>query len=338
LYYKEYWYEYEYVKAGNQITFSAGSSPSLISFAIWDQPFENLPLTNVIGGDADSFPLASTYYEYYSIFLNPGSTINYDFNATAPVDFFIADGNDLYYWNQGGSPVFYVDAPNTTSESGFFVVPSAQDYYIVWYNEGVSSVTVDYTVNYNALNVPNLSVADFSSLAVYTVPQQTFTVPNDGNWYFFVYFDPMYSPEETTSITFDVTYNTGITAADRWIDLQPILIGILVVVIIIIIIAAIARRSQKKLKTNPPPETAAKPTEKETAKTTPSKCVRCGTELRAGANFCPSCGGAVEGRILGDTGVTTPAEAKTCSYCGSKIEPDYKFCKWCGTKVETQHF
>ena len=54
LYFNEYWYEYEYIKSGNEITYSVQSSPSLISFAIWDQPFENLPTTTKIGSDANA--------------------------------------------------------------------------------------------------------------------------------------------------------------------------------------------------------------------------------------------------------------------------------------------
>jgi hypothetical protein len=30
----------------------------------------------------------------------------------------------------------------------------------------------------------------------------------------------------------------------------------------------------------------------------------------------------------------TPAKAKNCSLCGSKLSGSEKFCKWCGTKVE----
>ncbi|MHA1933192.1 MAG: hypothetical protein ACW96X_11660, partial [Promethearchaeota archaeon] len=36
LYFNEFWYEYEHIEAGNDITFSVDSSPSDITFAIWD--------------------------------------------------------------------------------------------------------------------------------------------------------------------------------------------------------------------------------------------------------------------------------------------------------------
>jgi len=209
LYFNEYWYYYEHIRAGNQINFNVQSSPSVISFAIWDQPFWNFPNTTKYGNEAASFQLTSNYYDFYSIFLRSGSTINYNFNTSDLVDFFIADANDLYLWNQGSSPSFYVDLQDTTSANDSFIVPTAQDYYIVWNNEGASSVTVDYIINYTALNVPDLTVADFHLEAVDFIPEQTFTVPYDGNWYFFIYFEPMNSPEETTSITFDVTYDIG---------------------------------------------------------------------------------------------------------------------------------
>lgn len=209
LYFDEFWYENEYVRAGTQINFSVQSSPSVISFAIWDQPFENLPTTTEYGVNTDAFQLISNSYEYYWIFLRSSSTINYNFNSTGEVNFFICDGYNFYLWNQGLPSSFYVDLQYITSANGSFITPSAQDYYVVWYNEGLSSVFVDYIINYTALNVPDLSVADFHVEAVDFIPQQTFIVPSNGNWYFFIYFDPMNSPEETTNITFDVTYEIG---------------------------------------------------------------------------------------------------------------------------------
>ncbi len=211
LYYNEYWYEYEHIPAGSQINFNVQSSPSLISFAIWDQPFHNLPLTTKYGSQADIFQLISYSYDYFSIFLKPNSTINYKFNATGVVDFFICDGNNFYLWLQGLPSSFYVDIQDTISGNGSFLVPSTQDYYLVWYNEGTSSISVDYIIDYIALNVINLNVTDFYIEATHSIPQQTFIVPSEGDWYFFIYFDPMNSPEESTTISFDVTYGKGIS-------------------------------------------------------------------------------------------------------------------------------
>ena len=152
---------------------------------------------------------------------------------------------------------------------------------------------------------------------------------------FFVYFDPMLSPEETTTITFDVTYDTGITSADRWIEIQPILIIIIVVVGIIIVAALLARRGQKKLKSKPSSKVApAKVAEKKPKKST-STCIRCNSSIRADANFCPNCGGKVEGRNTGIPTIVTPAKAKSCSFCGSKLVAKDKFCKWCGTEIKS---
>jgi rRNA maturation endonuclease Nob1 len=143
----------------------------------------------------------------------------------------------------------------------------------------------------------------------------------------------MLSPEESTEIRFDVTYDTGITSVDRWIDVQPILIIIIIVVGIIIVAALLARRGQKKLK--PKPSSKVTPAEApiKKAKKSTSTCIRCNSTIRADANFCPNCGGKVEGRITGTPAVVTPAKAKSCSFCGSKLLVDDKFCKWCGTKV-----
>ena len=166
----------------------------------------------------------------------------------------------------------------------------------------------------------------------------TFTVPTAGNWYFFVYFDPMNAPEESTTITFDVTYDTGIKARDRWLDIQWILIIILVVVVIVLIAAVAARIGQKKLKLKEPEKTPAKGTKGSPYKKVPTtelKCIRCGASLHSDSKFCPKCGGKVEGRQISITSVSTPANSKTCSLCGSKLSEKEKFCKWCGTKVES---
>jgi len=334
LYFNEYWYEYEDLKAGGDITYQIQSSPSLISFAIWDRPFESLPTTTKVGSDSDQLNLLNNQYEYVGYYLKPGSTINYDFNASGQVDFFIASGQALYDWNQGGSPTFYVDEYDVLSATGVYPVSSAKDYYIVWYNEGISTVVVNFTIDYSAANVINLSAADFSIEGVDSIPQNTFTVTNDGTWYFFVYFDPMLSPEETTTITFDVTYDTGITSTERWIDIQPILIAIIVVVGIVILVALLARRGQKKLKSKP----SSKVTPVKSALKKPSKtetnCIRCGNSIRPDAHFCPACGGKVEGRSTNEPTIVTPAKSKTCSFCRSKLSEDDKYCKWCGTEIE----
>jgi hypothetical protein len=334
LYFNEYWYEYEYVRQGNTITFSTQSSPSLISFAIWDSPFESLPTTTKFGSFTDQLSIQNNYYEYYSLFLRPDSIIEYLFNASNSIEFFIADGYNLNEWNLEGNPSFYEYTANTHGDSGSLSISEAKDYYLVWYNDEVSTVDVDFTVNYTATNAVDLTAADYFIEEVELIPQTTFTVPNDGNWYFFIYFDPMNSPEESTTITFDVSYTTGVTARDRWIGIIPILVIIGIVVLILIIIAVYARKRQKKLKTIEDAKTSDKTTP--TEKTTPvtSKCVRCGGNIKPGSAFCPNCGGKIEGRKIGTSTITTPAKAQSCSFCGNKLTKEAKFCPYCGTKIE----
>ena len=185
LYFNEYWYEYENIKAGNDITYSIQSSPSLISFAIWDSPFEDLRTRTRNGTDTDQLVLTNDWYEYIQYYLKPDSSISYNFNASDEIDFFIASGQALYDWNMGGSPSFYVDESNVNQSNGVFNVLSARDYYLVWYNDGSSTITVNFTIDYTASNVVKLSEADFYKEGVDIVSQDTFTVPNDGNWYFF---------------------------------------------------------------------------------------------------------------------------------------------------------
>jgi len=341
LYFNEFWYEYEYTEAGQQITFSAQSSPSEITFAIWNQPFENLLPTTKYINVINSEIINPTYYWYEWLFLRSGSSIEYEFNASAELEFFITDGSDFNNWDQGGSPIFPVHEVNTNQSSGSYSISAPQDYYIVWYNELGPSIDIDYTINYTAKNVPDFSVTYKTNEGVTFVSTDTFTVPPgmSGNWYFFVYFDPMNSPDESTEITFDVSYDTGVTYQEKWFDIQWILIIILVVVVIILIAAVIARRGQKKLKLKAP----TTPEQKKVSpyKTTPPKtvekelkCTRCDASIKPDSKFCPKCGGKIEGRQIGVPSITTPAKAKTCSLCGSKLTGADKFCKWCGTKIE----
>jgi flagellar basal body-associated protein FliL len=341
LYFNEFWYEYEYIGAGQEITFSVQSSPSTITFALWNQPFENLPVTdksiNVINSISIN-PASSDYWAEW-IFLRVGSLIEYNFNSSANLDFFIADASDFQNWYYGGSPVFPINQININQSSGFYSIPSTQDYYVVWYNDGVSPIDVDYTLNYTAENVPDFSYTYELNEKVYNVPTDTFTVPTSGNWYFFIYFDPMNSPEGSTTITFDVTYDTNITYQQRWFDVQWILIIVLAIVVIIVIAAVVARRGQKKLKLKAPTTEEQKtisPYKTKPPETVEKelKCVRCNATIKPDSKFCPKCGGKIEGRQVGVPSITTPATAKTCSLCGSKLTGTEKFCKWCGTQVE----
>ncbi len=63
LYFNEYWYEHENMEAGNDITYFIDSTPSLISFAIWDRPFESLPTTTRVGSDSDQLSLINNEYK-----------------------------------------------------------------------------------------------------------------------------------------------------------------------------------------------------------------------------------------------------------------------------------
>ncbi|MFX1363986.1 MAG: zinc ribbon domain-containing protein [Promethearchaeota archaeon] len=342
LYFNEFWYEYEYIEEGS-IEYSVRSLGSELTFAIWNQPFENLPTTTVYSDVADSITLSTNRYWTEWWYLRTGSIIQFEFTASDQIDFFIADANDFYNWDQGGSPSFYVSETNVNHSSGSFTVSISQDYYIIWYNELGSSIDVDYTINYIATNVIDFSETFTQEIQVGETLSGSYNVPSSGNWYFFIYFDPMKSSSETTTITFDVTYNTGITSRERWLNIQWILIIVLLIIVVVIFAAVIARRGQKKLKLKAPERTPAKsspykstPAETTIAKTPEKtlKCKRCNAPLKPDSKFCTNCGGKIEGRKIGVPSVITPAEAKTCTLCGSKLTGTEKFCKWCGTKIE----
>ncbi|MFX1316443.1 MAG: zinc ribbon domain-containing protein [Promethearchaeota archaeon] len=350
LYPNEFWWESENIEAGNNITYSVESSIANINFAISDRSFGSLPLISLNHTEIGSATLVYNQYEYVWMYLRPGSVINFDFNASDQIDFFIADLDNLYEWYNYRSPTFEFSVNDINEDSDILTIDIAHYYYVVWYNDEISPVDVDFTVNFTITDVTEFRKADFYVNNTNFV-SGTFNVPSSGSWYFFIYFEPMnFDPWDFgttfTEIEFDVSYDTGITAIDRWIDISPILITIAVIVVALIIAAVVARKGQKKLKSKAPPKPSA-PTEPSTTtkpavSTTPikeappsiHKCIRCGAKHSPDAQFCPNCGGKIQGRQLGTPSITTPATSKICSYCGSKILEKDKFCKWCGTKIE----
>ncbi|MHA1720818.1 MAG: zinc ribbon domain-containing protein [Promethearchaeota archaeon] len=351
LYFNEYWYEYEHLEAGSTITFSIQSSPDVVSFAIADHPFDQFPLTTKIGAGNYSISLESNEFQYYSQFFRAGSEISYDFNSSGSVDFFITDLDNFNNWYYEQPTNFYYEYSGV-GDSGVYLIDNTEDLYLVWYNDVNSTNTdVDISLSYEADGIPDFDSALYSEEAVNYIDQTTITVPNDGDWYFFVYFDPMNSPEESVEITFDVTYDTDKTSVNQWVDFRPTLIVFGVIVGLVIIFAALARRTQKQKKFKEGAKPGATKTETSTTKATvvkPTeydkisrktqgveiKCVRCGATLKPGDLFCSECGGKVSGRRMNATSKSTPINSKICSYCGAKLEPIDNFCKYCGTRVD----
>jgi len=353
LYFNEYWYEYEDMKAGNNIVFSVQSNPSYITFIIDNRNFYELPKTTKIYHEIDSFSLLSRYYQYIQVFLNYGSIIYYNFTSTGPVKFFISDGNNLNRWISSQSYSFLIEKSNTLGESGYTYVYESKDYYIVWANYGSSSVNINYNLTYHAANVIDTTQVYFAIEKTKFISESTFTVPSDGQWYFYIYFDPLNAPEESTTITFDVKFETGITAKEKWASARPLLIGIAVFIMFILIIGLIARKVQKKNKDKLKMQHSQQAQTQQTIQTqqvqttqtpisysAPStiinaqkfNCTNCGYELTYGLIYCPNCGKRVEGRST-NINVSVPLQ-KYCKLCGNELKPTDKFCTECGAKLQ----
>lgn len=211
LHFDENYSGFEYLRVGDEISYSVHSNPTPISFSIWDQPFEKLPTKTIHRGDYFQTSIGSNEYHFYSLFLRPGSSIFYNFTVFSggPIEFFITNGSDLYGWNQGGDPNFYYHINNTLAEFGNFSnIYKSQDYFLVWNNENLTNSTVNCVINYTATNVYDFSVVDVAYEKVFLVPQVNFTVPfgRSGNWFFFIYYDPLFSLEPSTTITYSIIY------------------------------------------------------------------------------------------------------------------------------------
>ncbi len=347
--FNEYWYEYENIDSGSTMTFTIQSSPGVVSFAIADHPFDDFGLTTKTGGGNYSITLQPNYYEYYSIFLRSGSSVQFDFNSSAAVDFFIVNIQNFNNWYYGESTQFYYE--NTGDfDSGEYFVGNTEDVYLVWYNgDSSSNIDVDISISYESVGVPDFSDALYFEEAVNFIGETSIEIQMDGNWYFFIYFDPMSTSEESVDITFDVTYDTDKTYVDQWADFRPTLIffGVIAGLVIIFAIAARKTQKQKKFKEGVQPTATqatstagvAKPSAygKQSQITLSSKteslCIRCGAAMKPGDIFCSECGGKTQGRSTRATTKRTPINSKVCSYCGSKLEPIDNFCKYCGTTV-----
>ena len=341
--YNEYWYEKEDLAKGQTIDYRVGST-SDVTFIIWDQPFEDFSLmqTPLIGSYSEENMIVQGNhdYQYIGYFLKSGSRLDYQFNVTlgGPIEFFVTDANDLNRWNNWET-IYPKDLYNgSIGYSGGIDIDYAQDWYLVWYNSGLTPVNIELSVDYAAAGAIDFSEAYILETSVVDPVSGSFSVPHRSNWYFFVYFDPFTNPAESVDITFDVSYNTEATYDQRWSDFSPVLLIIGAIIFIILIIAIVQRKTSKE--TPPTSTTAAAVTTPSTLEAVQSvetkNCHRCKSPTKLGEVFCTNCGAKLAGRDYGVSTITTPASAKNCRSCGKSLTPSSRFCKHCGSRIEQE--
>ncbi|MHA1992097.1 MAG: double zinc ribbon domain-containing protein [Candidatus Hodarchaeales archaeon] len=354
LYFNEYWFEREELKVGSTINYQqVESSSGPITFLLWNEPFENFPTTggSRTGNYSETMTVQADHdYQYLGYFMRPGDQMSFDFSVISgnSIEFFIADANDLSRWNnwENINPVdSYI---GSAGYDGSFTAPYAQDWYMVWYNSGSSPITLDIDVAYTVAAL-DFSQADVVEQDVESVSSGSYTVPESGNWYFFIYFDPFVNPADTVDITFDISFDTQVTSNDRWQDTTPILIFIGLVIVIILAVAlyqrknakvAEAKEKEKKASPDASTTTLASGTtpQSQTMETTfqtssSGTCPRCSYKYLAGDIYCKNCGGKLIGRDYGLSKVSTPAGSSNCINCKEKLDKDAIFCRNCGVKV-----
>lgn len=360
LYYNEYWYEYEQVNADGKIEFEiASSNPNAgVSFAIANHEFDAFGSSDVSGSFSYSRTLEGGVedFEMYQIYLKAGSTVTYTFEASEDLVFFIADGEMVYNWYVGENPIMLFEQYTDTLTNNYFI-DITQDYYLVWYNPSAIAIDLNYSINYNAADIIEYSSAIPESVFVdETFIEGSVDIDSSGTYYFFVYFDPFYSIEESTTITFDVTYYTNVSNSQRWTNARPWLIFFTIIGVILLITAIRGRSKQKELNKKKAKDSTTEAAQKIATKTqqtiygqkkestiqptspmkkaTHGKCIFCNSSISDNAIFCPNCGRKQEGRVMGTIPITTPAQSKICSFCGRKLDPGTKFCPDCGVKIE----
>jgi hypothetical protein len=326
------------MKQGQTIDYRV-EAQSPVHFLIWNQPFEQLSRSLDFVGNYSETSMrvqANHDYQYIGYFLQEGSQITYEFNVTSgSIQFFIADANNLNRWNNWETIQEIHPYSGSDSYNNVFNVPYPQDWYLVWYNPSSSDATVDFSLDYVA--VDNIDIRD-ASLYIESVVDPVsgdFTVPDDGTWYFFIYMDPFVNYEESVDITFEVMFNTEVTYKDHWGNATPCLLFIAFIIVVILVIAVIQRRSSKK-------EASTAAAASQTTTTTPGKpspakemkCHRCNSSYKTGDVYCTTCGAKLQGRDYGESKVSTPADSKWCRSCGNTLKSDSNFCQNCGAKVE----
>lgn len=341
LYFNEYWYEYEDVDTNSIIEYDIASSPGIVDFIIWKGNFDSIPTSlNDTDHIFDTKILTSNRYEYEWMFLRPGSTIHYNFTATDSIEFFIADTQNIISWEKGQYAYLHEHQTSVVNASGEYDISSAGDFYIVWYNEDGPTVNVDIDVYYEDVEDFNFSGVPSDEYVFEGGVDSavgTFTVPTDGRWYFFIYFNPIKSPEETMDITFDVTYELGDQASVKaWIGARPWLVFFGVVAVVLIIMAIFNRRKQKEFKTTasdtPKAQTQSQTVVVQQKPPATSECPRCHSPMKATDIYCNACGEKREGRRVGMQ--TTTERDGHCDYCGAILPGSAKFCTSCGSRIK----
>lgn len=370
--YNEYWYEKEVLNEGGSITFSFDSSYSSVSFIVANHPFEDFSRGTVTGTDSENVTLTPGSLRYMQYFLYGGSSIDYTYIADGEIDFLILDSENAVNWDNYLSYNAMEEESASTIGSGSVSIDTpldyGDDYYVIFYNDGISNIHVNFSIDYSMAGQMDYSDAEYSIEDVYTGSGTVSNLPA-GEWYFFIYVDPMITPEPYTYISFDVSFDTGITSDQRWAEIRPTLLIIGAVCLGIVIIALVARKVQKTTKAkeeakaatqaatagtsapiNPPPAQGGQTPVKSGSTTISSranvygstqsssvkptkKCAYCSNTIASEANFCNMCGRKQMGRAIGTNPQTLSPKLTICTFCGSELEPNASFCHGCGTKV-----
>ena len=376
--YNEYFYESEYLAKGNTMDYTVQSNGP-VSFAIWNQPFSNFPVstTRHSGTMADSFAVnTGDNYKYESFYLYTGDSVSYNYTIqNYGLDFFIADGPNFQNWNNYQSATLYnqpSSLQNPGNYSGSFIAPHNQDWYLVWYNAGSSgsdasvSVSIAYSISSLDMTQAPVHVIDTTN-----VPQGTFKAPTAGTYYFFIYFDPSFSPAQSVDTSFKIVYHQELSSNQRWQQQSLILEVLAVIIILLLVIAIVQRINAKKYEKNKKTQTATGQTQGQTqgqttiqqsvpnvnqpsnvsgsnidvyspqnTQNSPStdsskkRCHVCGNAYFETDVYCPTCGTKLMGRDYGVPTQTTPFGSQNCAVCGTYLPPNAKFCPDCGTQVK----
>ena len=214
----EYIYNSTYLNAGSSISYDLASNVP-ITFVILNKPLINiLNETKKESGIYNSnFQLNSQ--EAYSItpFLIKGDSINLTILNSQSIPFYIFEhGNTTPYSK------YLINASSMNEVS--FIAPRTDYYNFNWISPSslVGSVDVTSIFQYN-ISLINFSNANVKLVNKQNMPENSYRVPKNGTYYFFIYTT---SFQQSSKVLYIVTFHDKLYSSDTWKKISSTLIFI----------------------------------------------------------------------------------------------------------------
>lgn len=304
-----------------------------ISFAISNTSIDTLASATKknTGTLTYSFNLSESITKTMPVFLIKGDSLSLHFNFSAMI------GKNLHGYltiysqatDSDGIPLHtYYYYPILGRNNFLFTAPNSDTWNLYWASDA-GQIHCDLLINYNfsSLDLTSnlLALNDNNSI------QTSFTAPQNGLYYFIVYYN--YSNSNSgTIISYSNSFHLSFKEANLIVQISPVLILIVFITAVIIIFSFIQKIAYKIKNKG----TIQSKNSKEELMSTENLashlfCTMCGTRNSKSDIFCSNCGSKIKSGIVitekeGDT------QATKCSNCGNLLGESFNYCDTCGIK------